>query len=51
MMVNSLQSGDLRGTGNGEFNGPEGGAVDLEGNVYVADSRNDRIQKFSPRPQ
>ena len=35
------------GTGEGEFNMPWGIAVDDEGDVYVADWRNDRIQKFS----
>jgi hypothetical protein len=34
------------GTGDGEFDHPGGVAVDSSGNVYVADSGNDRIQKF-----
>jgi len=34
------------GSGNGEFNLPHGIAVDGNGNVYVSDSSNDRIQKF-----
>jgi tripartite motif-containing protein 71 len=32
---------------NGDFNSPNGIAVDSSGNVYVADTGNDRIQKFS----
>ena len=35
-----------KGTGDGEFNYPEGISVDSSGNVYVADSFNHRIQKF-----
>jgi streptogramin lyase len=34
------------GTGAGELDAPMGMAVDASGNVYVADSVNDRIQKF-----
>ncbi len=35
------------GTGNGQFNNPSDIAVDNGGNVYVADTGNNRIQKFS----
>ena len=35
-----------KGASNGEFNTPNGVAVDLLGNIYVADTRNHRIQKF-----
>src|SRR5262249_49723759 len=41
-----LQWGSLGG-GDGQFNGPHGVAVDVAGNVYVADQNNNRIQKFS----
>ena len=36
-----------KGTDNGEFNNPNGIAIDTAGNVYVADSTNYRIQKFT----
>ena len=42
-MVHSL----LHGDGEGQFLGPEGTDVDSEGNVYVADTGNFRIQVFS----
>jgi uncharacterized protein YjbI with pentapeptide repeats len=35
-----------RGSGEGQFNGPNGISVDSDGKVYVADSGNDRIQVF-----
>ncbi len=35
------------GEGNGQFKDPRGIAVDKEGGVYVADSGNNRIQKFT----
>ncbi len=35
------------GSGNGQFNGPVGVAVDGTGAVYVADAGNHRIQKFT----
>ncbi len=35
------------GTGNGQFNHPEGVAVDSSGNVWVVDQNNSRIEKFS----
>jgi DNA-binding beta-propeller fold protein YncE len=40
----SKMSGDI---GSAEFDFPQGIAVDSAGNVYVADTGNDRIQKFS----
>ena len=35
------------GSGNGQFNDPTGVAVATNGNVYVVDSENDRIQEFT----
>ena len=38
------------GTGDGEFDAPSGLDVDSAGNVFVADTLNDRIQVFEPAP-
>ncbi len=35
------------GTGNGQFNHPEGVAIDSSGNVFVTDSWNNRVEEFS----
>src|SRR5262245_6234 len=35
------------GSGAGQFNWPRGIGVDAAGNVYVADSGNDRVEKFT----
>ena len=37
----------IAGTGNGQFNNPQGLAVDSSGNVIVADSSNNRLQMFN----
>jgi hypothetical protein len=37
----------VAGTGDGEFNLPSGVATDSSSNVYVADTNNNRIQKFN----
>jgi DNA-binding beta-propeller fold protein YncE len=37
-----------QGTGKGQFNSPTGIAVDANGNVLVADTGNERVEKFSP---
>jgi len=34
------------GSGNGQFNYPDGIAIDVNGNIYVADTGNNRIEKF-----
>ena len=37
----------VSGSGNGQFSGPQGVGVDSSGDVYVADSGNNRVEKFS----
>ena len=41
------QWGSFFGSGNGQFEYPEGVAVDSSNNVYVADNRNARVEKFT----
>jgi peptidylamidoglycolate lyase len=38
-----------RGTAPGQIDNPHQWALDQEGNLYVADANNDRVQKFVPR--
>jgi len=45
----SYQTGDADGTGDAaRFNGPTGIVVDSQGNVFIADSRNNLIRKITP---
>ena len=37
-----------KGTGNGQFYWAAGSAIDGQGNIWVTDETNDRVQKFSP---
>ncbi|HEX5307934.1 MAG TPA: SMP-30/gluconolactonase/LRE family protein [Solirubrobacteraceae bacterium] len=37
-----------KGIGNGEFNAPDGIAIDSSGDVWVSDASDARVQKFSP---
>ncbi|MGQ9627395.1 MAG: flippase activity-associated protein Agl23 [Anaerolineae bacterium] len=46
--ISSVLSWGEPGPGPGQFADPRGLAIDAEGNLYVADSHNHRIQKFSP---
>ena len=46
-----LRSFGTCGFGQGQFNYPRGVAVDVEGNVLVADGWNHRIQKFTAEDQ
>jgi DNA-binding beta-propeller fold protein YncE len=44
-----LMQGGQPGAGPGQFSYPRGIAVDSNGDIYVADSRNNRIQKFAAK--
>ena len=39
------------GTANGQFKNPSDIAIDNEGNIYVTDYGNHRVQKFKPNPE
>ena len=39
-----------QGTGDGEFNYPDGVSVASDSSVYVSEAEGNRIQKFSPGP-
>ena len=41
-----LNTWGTTGTADGQFDNPTGVAIDSDGNVYIVDSNNDRIQKF-----
>ena len=47
--VKFLRKWGIRGSGDGEFGWPQGLAIDSEGNVYVSEYGNDRIQVFDPQ--
>ncbi|GIS82704.1 MAG: hypothetical protein CM1200mP15_13360 [Dehalococcoidia bacterium] len=38
----------MKGSGEGELDSPYGIALDPDGNIYVADWGNHRVQKFTP---
>jgi subtilisin family serine protease/sugar lactone lactonase YvrE len=44
-----LGSFGAKGSGNGQLSAPKGLAVDASGNLYVADSANNRIEKFNAK--
>jgi DNA-binding beta-propeller fold protein YncE len=45
-VTNMFEGG--RGSGKGQFESPTGIAVDLNGNILVADTNNGRLEKFAP---
>lgn len=47
LTVEFVRSFGMKGAGPGRFNEPYSAAVDADGNVYVTDVRNKRVQKFT----
>jgi DNA-binding beta-propeller fold protein YncE len=48
VQLNATRGFGMAGKGNGQFEFPRNVAIDAQGNIYVADSDNHRIQKFDP---
>ena len=46
-MATSCADWGTAGSGDGEFNGPSGIAIDQQDVLYIVDSRNHRVQKFT----
>ncbi len=46
VQLNATRGFGMAGKGNGQFEFPRNVAIDAQGNIYVADSDNHRIQKF-----
>lgn len=49
LLIKNILSWGRRGSQAGEFNEPRGICVDREGNIYVADTKSHRVQRFSSR--
>ncbi len=49
ILVKNILSWGSRGRENGEFDEPRAIAVDKEGNIYVVDTQNHRVQSFSSK--
>jgi RHS repeat-associated protein len=48
---NPVYVGEFKGTGNGQFEGPGGVAVDSKGNLWVLDTGNNRVEEFNEKDE